>query len=216
MRFKRILSVTSTAFLALWLSTWFSSAIAFSATPKSNTRLFKGAHISVQMPIDIYSTVLELDPGTGAPPALATTPVEPNITNIDISLTKRKELGGVKHDVGWICHGSVTSCAIASGTQNYWVDAASGEIRVGDPTEPVRKMQLGSWIAYEAFPLCGWTSHTGVFSPYGGQCYAVVLASDKKTVSFQILLGPNTGCKDVEKCWAKQLARLRRMMRSVE
>lgn len=117
--------------------------MASSATPKSSTCLFKGAHISVQLPVEIYSTVLERDPGNGASPTLVTTSAEPSMTNVDISLTKRKVFGGVQHDVGWVCYGSVSSCAIASGTQNYWVDEATGEMRVGGPTEPVKKTQLG-------------------------------------------------------------------------
>lgn len=211
-----LIIVKASTCLALLLLTWHSSAAAFSSAPKSNTRIVKGAYISVHLPIEMYTYILEHDPAKDSPSSLITPPKNTGVANIEISLIKRKELGGTQSDAGWVCHDSVSVCATADGTQNYWLDEAANEIRVGGPTEPVRKTKLGAWIAYEAFPLCGWASTTGRSSPYLGQCYAVVLSSDNKTVSFQILLGRNTGCHNVEKCWAKPLARIRQMMHSIE
>jgi len=136
-------------------------------------------------------------------------------TIIPLSLKRAKPLGGTTSDVGWICRGSLPTCATLGDT-NYWIDQTNGQIALGSPTDIVRVTAIGKWTAYEAFPLCGRNTPSGSFYPSGGQCYAVWLESPSKVVSFEILLGPNGGCAAFNQCWASQLKILRRMFASLE
>ena len=167
-------------------------------------------YISLDLPPTIYKA-LNFSTATQTP----TTPTKkPKETQIEFSLSKIKPIGGTTFDAGWLCLNSLKDCAKFSGTQNYWIDEASDEIRIGSQTESVQKRRIGKWMAIEAFPLCGWTSRSAGFNPAGGQCYSVVLSGEEKTISFNILLGQNKGCRNIELCWKSQLIQLRQMLGS--
>ncbi|WP_213957024.1 MULTISPECIES: hypothetical protein [unclassified Variovorax] len=182
---------------------------AFAATSSENMASVED--IAIRLPTDMYRALVvgELDAATSVVAGEKGAP-----TRITFSLIKSKPVGGTHSDGGSVCMGGIHLCATAQSADTYWMDSATGQIRISDPTESVQQTRLGDWTAFEAFPLCGWSSEAGVHSPYGGQCYSVVLTSPAKTVAVQILLGRNSGCKPIEQCWAKPLAKLRRMMAS--
>lgn len=179
------------------------------AAPKTSGANEKN-YISLDLPPRIYKSL-----NFSATAQNPTTPTNKSEeTQIEFSLAKIKPLGGATFDAGWLCLNSIEDCAKFSGTQNYWIDGTSNEIRVGSQTESIQKRRIGKWMAIEAFPLCGWTSRSTGFNPAGGQCYSVVLSGEEKTISFNILLGQNKGCRNIEICWKSQLIQLRQMLSS--
>lgn len=183
-----------------------STAAAAEAALRKN----EANYIFLQPPLKIYKALKLGD----IPQNPAATEEKSKRIQIEFSLAKVKPLGGTRSDIGWLCLDSTENCAKIPGTQNYWIDEASDEIKVGSQTESVHKRRIGKWVAFEAFPLCGWTSESIGFNPAGGQCYSVVLSGKEKTISFNILLGQNKGCKDIEMCWKIQLNQLRQMLGS--
>lgn len=187
-----------------------TAACASDASSPAAAQRVIATHLSVNLPVQRYRELTELAAASERTASESTPAI------YDFALVKQRAIGGTPSDSGSVCLASANTCARTGATLNYWIDNATSKIQLGDPTEPVGERQIGKWDAFEAFPLCGWTSSTGTPSPYGGQCYAVVLTSASKTVSFQFLLGRNAGCKEFEKCWKTQLAMLRRMLASVE
>jgi hypothetical protein len=175
----------------------------------SSVRRITATHISLNLPVQRYTALTEI--AKAAETSLEGTPVIR-----DFALVRQRAVGGTPSDSGSVCLATVNACVRTGAPLNYWIDEVTSKIQLGDPTEPVGERKIGEWDAFEAFPLCGWTTSAGTPNPYGGQCYAVVLASASKTVSFQFLLGRNAGCKEFERCWKTQLATLRRMLASVE
>jgi hypothetical protein len=164
-------SLLSVGTFALLVSSGPLPADFSGAANEASVRAARGAHVSMQLPVEMFTTLLEGDSGADTlPEAHARKLDQTHLAIIELSLSKRRPVGGTRSDVGWVCHGSLSTCAASGDTQNYWLDKTVNELRIGDPTEPVLKAQFGPWNAYEAFPLCGWTSPRGVSSPYGGQC----------------------------------------------
>lgn len=203
--------------IAFFLTFSLCISEAFSLENSSNVvwSRFNGKHIFLNLPAGKYSNIIEY-PHDGQSDYFSELGIKNKSIRINFSLTKRRPLGGSSADVGSICNGPIIVCAVSADTQNYWIDQSTQSIRLGDPTSPVYRRRLGAWQAYEAFPLCGWTSAHGVYIPYGGQCYTAVLTNDNKTVNFQILLGKNSGCKEIETCWAYSLDSIRKMMASID
>ncbi|MCC4114396.1 hypothetical protein LLG90_03415 [Aromatoleum toluclasticum] len=138
----------------------------------------------------------------------------PCLNLFHIRLHRTHTTGGTQFDSGSACWGSIDACSDIPRAQNYWI-GPEGEVRISDPTAAVTRREMGKWVVYEAFSLCGWTRSTGEYFPYGGQCYSAVLASQDKTVEFTFLLG-EAGCRKIEKCWRTKLNSLRYMLSSVE
>jgi len=192
-------------------------AEGFSLEARSNSmwRQFNGKHISLNLPTEKYKNLIEYPHDEQSVISLGSG-TKNDSTRINFSLTRRHPLGETSADIGSICNGSIIVCAAGTGTQNYWIDQATQNIQIGDPTSPVYSRLLGIWKVYEAFPLCGWTSTHGTYSPYGGQCYAAVLTTENRTINFQFILGKNKGCKEIETCWAYSLDNIRKMMASID
>jgi hypothetical protein len=166
-------------------------AFADSKATETREKLPKSYNITVRSPANLYKSFAEreIDPSQSS---------NERISKYELYLTKRIPIGGIKNDVGLLCAGPIDECATSLVNENYWLDQASGEVKIGNPTESVREVRLGRWKAYEAFPLCGWSSATGESNAYGGQCYGVVLSSASKTIGFQILLGRNMGARNLK------------------
>lgn len=174
------------------------AALSFETRLNNMWRQFNGKYISLNLPIEKYSHMVEyLHDEQSASSGLT---IKNNSIRIDFSLTKQRPLGGTSADMGSICNSSIIACAASTDTQNYWIDQSTQNIKFGDPTSPMYSRRLGAWQVYEAFPLCGWTSVHGAYSPYGGQCYTAVLTNENKTVDFQILLEVKTvGAKKLKR-----------------
>lgn len=181
----------------------------------SGWKRFDGKYISLRLPLKTYSGIIESLPDEKQSP-ISAIELKNKLTFISISLKKKKLTGETFADIGSVCNNSIYVCAQSTGIKNYWVDQTTKNINLGEPTSNVYKRRLGIWTAYEAFPLCGWTSVRGIYTPYGGQCYTVVLGSENKTIDFQILLGQNKACVKIEKCWKNSLISIRDIMRSVK
>lgn len=130
-----------------------------------------------------------------------------------IKLERRRPLGGLISDSGNVCLGSVVECAEQRPDFGYYVDP-DGEVNVSPPGQAKNLSRVGQWDIIESYPLCAWSDLERGFQPYGGQCYAIVLMTKSKTVSFNLLLG-KAGCKDVFKCWSVEVSRIRKMIDSV-
>lgn len=133
----------------------------------------------------------------------------------ELNLQRQHPIGGIDADSGTVCRGTIASCQeIGQGIVPYWEDGLDGSLRIGDPTETVRESVIGGKKAFEVFPLCGWSGKEEN-SPMGGQCYTAVLSFSDKVISFTFILGKNSGCKDYERCWRKELNSARRILASV-
>lgn len=164
-------------------------------------RSFAGQSVSIEYDVRNYKKITETVSAEGSDAAKSG-------IAYDLSMERRRPLGGSYSDSGTICFGDLTTCTAQGGMPvSYWTDA-QGQLRIADPTEPVQKAKVGERDVFEAFPLCGWEQN-GVSAPRGGQCYAVVLPLAGKVVSFNFLLGKNTGCRQYEKCWSAQLRKVR-------
>lgn len=206
--FARVLLLISP--LAALFTTAACASDTISPSPAAVQRVVT-KHFSVTLPMQRYKALKEIT----TVPTVGTSP-EHAPAIFDFALVKQQASGGTPSDSGSVCLAPVSVCAKTGANLNYWLDDATGKVQLGDPTEPVVERTIDKWAAFEAFPLCGWTTPAGTSGPYGGQCYVVVLTASDKTMSFQFLLGRNDGCKQFERCWKTQLAVLRRMLASVE
>lgn len=193
----------------IWLSIILSLCISINAKANDSSLTFSGGGILLHYPTSDYSRITYHAPEIACPADDSACP-----SYYHIKLRKLHPIGGTQFDSASSCLDSITVCSNIRGGQNYWV-SSEGVVKISDPTAPVSKRNMGKWVVYETFWLCGWSPTNGEYSPYGGQCYSAVLSSPDKTVEFNFLLG-EAGCSEIRKCWSTTLRRLRRMLSSVE
>lgn len=193
----------------LSLSTIVFTAISAAANNSSTTTNYSGSRISLRYPTVYYSRISDR-----AMEVACHGDDSACLSLGYIRLHKVRPAGGSQVDSASTCLGSIATCSNIRGGQNYSI-SSDGEVKISDPTAAVSKREMGKWVIYEAFWLCGWRRMNGEYFPYGGQCYSAVLSSKDKTVEFNFLLG-EAGCRKIETCWRKPLKRIRRMLSSVE
>lgn len=195
--------------LQIWLPILLSFFTSITATANNSSLHFSGGGISLNYPTSDYSRIIYHAAKRACPTDDSACP-----SYFQIKLHKFHPIGGTQFDSASSCLESIIICSNIRGGQNYWI-SSDGEVKISDPTAAVSKREMGKWVIYEAFWLCGWSRMNGEYFPYGGQCYSAVLSSPDKTVEFNFLLG-EAGCRKIEKCWRTTLRRLRHMLSSVE
>ncbi|WP_156117497.1 hypothetical protein [Collimonas arenae] len=132
----------------------------------------------------------------------------------NISFNMKKSIMGNSEDFGTLCFSDLQTCAQIDATSPLYFKTGDGEIHLNSITENVKKISFRNWYGFEAFPLCGITKNS-ISSNYGGQCYAIVLTNNHKTIAIQFFLGENQGCKDIRKCFSLRMGIINQFLKSI-